>query len=220
MMQANKRLGTESSATRAALIEATDQLIREEGYGSVTSRRLAEKAGLKHQLIYYYFNTLGDLLLEVFQRASERNIAHLEQALNAEHPLRALWEHNSDPRSIRFMTEFTAMGNHHEAIRTALAAHGERVRATEARVIGRYLEDRKVDVGLPPKVLTILISSVSRSMLIERNLGMTFGHKEMQEAVYAWLETVEAPEPPAADAPRRAVPWPGRRLPNPRKVRG
>jgi AcrR family transcriptional regulator len=217
-MQVNKRLGTESSATRAALIEATDELIREEGYGSVTSRRLAEKAGLKHQLIYYYFNTLGDLLLEVFQRASERNIAHLERALLAEHPLRALWRHNSDPRSIRFMTEFTAMGNHHEAIRTALAAHGEKVRATEEKAIARYLEERRIDVGLPPKVLTVLISSVSRALLIERNVGMTFGHVEMEEAVDAWLTTLEAPDPPGEELPRRSVPWPGRRRPSRRKA--
>jgi AcrR family transcriptional regulator len=194
-MQPAKRLGTENSTTRAALIEATDALIREEGYGAVTSRRLAEKAGLKHQLIYYYFNTLGDLLLEVFQRASERNLANLEQVLSGDRPLRALWRHNSDGASVGFLTEFTAMGNHHEAIRTALAAHGERVRAIEEKAIARYLQQRGVTLAFPPKVLTVIISSISRILLVERSLGMSFGHAETEAVVDAWLKQLETAGP-------------------------
>ena len=39
-----RRLGTESSKTRQALLEAAEQVMREEGYAAVTSRRVAERA--------------------------------------------------------------------------------------------------------------------------------------------------------------------------------
>jgi AcrR family transcriptional regulator len=194
-MQPGKRLGTGNSATRAALIEATCQLVREEGYAAVTSRRLAEKAGLKHQLIYYYFNTLGDLLLEVFRLSAERHVVQLEKALASDEPLHALWELNTDPRSIRFQTEFTAISNHHEAIRTALKAHGERVRSIEAKAIARYLEMRGADAGVSPMVLTVLIHSISNIFLIEQNLGISLGHAETRALLDDWLRTLSSTPP-------------------------
>jgi hypothetical protein len=131
-------------------------------------------------------------LLEVVRRAAERSIAHLETVLQGDQPLRALWAHNSDPRSVRFVTEFTAMGNHYPAIREVLAEYGERVRRIEAAAIARYLRDRGVQLPVSPKVLTVLISGLSRSILIERSTGMTFGHAETEAAVDAWLASLEA----------------------------
>ena len=47
----------------------------EEGYAAVTSRRLANKAGLKPQLVHYYFRTMEELFLEVFRRRAEEGSA-------------------------------------------------------------------------------------------------------------------------------------------------
>ena len=41
-MATSKRLGTQKSATRAALVAAAERLILEEGYAGLTTRRLAE----------------------------------------------------------------------------------------------------------------------------------------------------------------------------------
>ncbi|MFD1959100.1 TetR family transcriptional regulator [Novosphingobium panipatense] len=45
MAGATRRVGAETSATRAVIIEATNQLIRDEGYASVSTRRVAARAG-------------------------------------------------------------------------------------------------------------------------------------------------------------------------------
>ena len=46
----------------------------EEGYAAVTSRRVADAAGLKPQLVHYYFRTMEDLFLEVFRRRAEEGL--------------------------------------------------------------------------------------------------------------------------------------------------
>jgi AcrR family transcriptional regulator len=42
---------------------ATESVMREEGYGALTSRHVAARAGLNQQTVYYYFETMDGLLL-------------------------------------------------------------------------------------------------------------------------------------------------------------
>lgn len=45
-MASNRRIGTETSQTRNLLLQAAANLMRDEGYAEVSSRKLARKAGL------------------------------------------------------------------------------------------------------------------------------------------------------------------------------
>ena len=74
-MKTRRRGPVENSAMRDALIDATEQLIREEGYAAVSTRRIAAKAGVKGPLIHYYFNTIDDLYLAVFRRIADEGLA-------------------------------------------------------------------------------------------------------------------------------------------------
>ena len=65
-MKPARRMGPETSETRMALLDATERVLRSEGYAAVSSRRIAQEAGLKQQLVYYYFHTMDELLLATF----------------------------------------------------------------------------------------------------------------------------------------------------------
>lgn len=193
MAAAKKRLGTESSATRALLVDATERLILDEGYAAVTARRVAERAGVKFQIIYYYFNSLDDLLLEVFQRGAEQNLERMQAALESEHPLRALWAHCTATPDNRFVIEFMAMALHHETIRTAIAAHAEQLRELQVEAISRHLKALGIEARLPPVLTSFLIASLSRSLLLESALGMSSGHAEMEALVEECLGRFDTP---------------------------
>lgn len=188
MAAEKKRLGTESSATRIALIDATEKLILEEGYAAVTARRVADRAGIKFQLIYYYFNSLDDLFLEVFQRGVEQNLARLEEVVEADDLLRALWAFSNDSRDNRFTLEFMAMANHKPVIRQAIAEYAERMRVLQTEALARYLKARGVEPQIPPLVTTFLMTGVSRALSLESGLGIAGGHAETWALVEAWLE--------------------------------
>ncbi len=70
-MTSARRIGAPDAKNRVLLLDAAEQLMLEEGYAAVTSRRLASKAGLKPQLVHYYFRTMEELFLEVFRRRAE-----------------------------------------------------------------------------------------------------------------------------------------------------
>jgi AcrR family transcriptional regulator len=175
-----KLLGAESSATRAALMDAAEQLMQEEGYGAVTSRRIAEKAGLKHQLIYYYFNTLEDLFLAVLRRGAEQNLERLGEALRSERPLRALWTFIKEPRGALFTEEFTAMAAHSPAIRTEIARYAEEHRRLQTEAIRRHLAERGVEPIIPPVLVSMLLFSLSSLLARETALGVSLGHAEAE----------------------------------------
>ena len=70
-MGSARRIGAPDAKNRGVLIDAAEKLLLEEGYAAVTSRRVAEKAGLKPQLVHYYFRTMEELFLAVFRRMAE-----------------------------------------------------------------------------------------------------------------------------------------------------
>src|SRR6188508_2801882 len=116
-MTAPRRIGAEDSATRARLLDAAQALLLEEGYAAVTSRRVAARAGLKPQLVHYYFRTMDELFVELFRSRAEENLARFERAIAQDSSLPALWRLNADPRGSAFTMEFVALANHRKAIR-------------------------------------------------------------------------------------------------------
>lgn len=173
-----KVLGAESSQTRIALINAAERLLREEGYAAVTSRRIAAAAGLKHQVIYYYFETLEDLLLEVYRRGAAKGTERLREALDSEDPLRSLWEFICAPRGTRFITESMALAIRNDAIRAEIAKDAEATRSLQAEVLARHLESRGVKSQISPVLLSLLMNALARNLVNEELLGIKLGHDE------------------------------------------
>jgi AcrR family transcriptional regulator len=187
-----KLLGAENSATRAALMDATEQLMQAEGYGAVTVRRIAEKAGLKHQLIYYYFDTLDDLFLAVLRRGAEQNLERLAEALTSEAPLRAIWAFIKEPRGTLFTGEFTAMAAHSATIRAEIAGYAEQHRRLMTEAIERHLAERGVEPTIPPVLVSMLLFSLSSLLAREEALGVSLGHVEAEAYFDLCLREFEA----------------------------
>ena len=64
-MTAPRRMGTETSETRFLLLDITEQVMLQDGYAAVSSRRVAKDAGVAPALVHYYFGTLDDLFVAV-----------------------------------------------------------------------------------------------------------------------------------------------------------
>src|SRR5207244_4143116 len=103
-----RRIGAADSHTRARLVDAAEQLLLQEGYAAVTSRRVGAEAGLKPQLVHYYFRSMDDLFVEVFRRRAEQNLARFARAVAIDGTLGNLWKLHADPRGAAFTLEFVA----------------------------------------------------------------------------------------------------------------
>ena len=192
-----RRIGAPDSRTRARLVDAAEQLMLEEGYAAVTSRRVGAAAGLKPQLVHYYFRTMDDLFLEVFRRGADANLARFERAVAAGPSLRTLWELNADARAGGLTLEFVALANHRKAIRAEIARYAERFRAAQLEAVTAALEHDGIDAAqMPPIVALLLMTGLTQVLSLEEALGVTAGHDAAVEYVERALARLE----PARDA--------------------
>lgn len=192
-MATPRRFGTESSKTRAMLLEAAEVLMREEGYAGVSARRIASKAGLKFQLVHYYFRTIDELFLALLRNIAQRNQTRFEEALTSDRPLRALWKIIRDPDDLVLSSEFVALANHRKAIRTEIAVYDERLRTLQIQLLSQALERRKVAIGnLSPLVLSVFMAAIAQYLVAESSIGVSLGHAETMEIIEHYLQELEA----------------------------
>ena len=89
--EAGRRMGPEGSENWHAMLDGAEAILREEGHAHLTSRSIADRIGVKQRLVYYYFRTMDDLVIALFHRMAEREMARLKAAASGERPLRAIW---------------------------------------------------------------------------------------------------------------------------------
>jgi AcrR family transcriptional regulator len=208
-MRSERRIGAEDSATRDLLLDSALQLLLEEGYASVTSRKVAGRAGLKPQLVHYYFRTMDDLFLALVRRGAAQNLERQAKALESPTPLRALWELSTDPAGTIFATELFALANHRKAIRTELAAHAQEHRRRLGEALQSVLDEYQTDFGdVPSAMLAVLMTALSQILVLEDALGVSAGHAELLESVERWISKYEplSEQKPRARASRTARP--------------
>lgn len=191
-MASKRRMGSENSATRAALLDAVETVMREEGYAALSARTVAERAGLKHQLVYYYFETLDDLLLATYRRHTGRHRDRLERALQSDRPLHAYWETHADLHDAALNMEFMAMANHNAAIRRHTIEFGETIRREGLDLIGQRLRPPPGAEGIiSPFAVTLLISSLGSVLGLDSSLGLSGGHPEARALIEWCLDQLE-----------------------------
>jgi TetR/AcrR family transcriptional regulator len=195
-----RRLGSPDAKNRSVLLDAAEQLMLEEGYAAVSARRVAAKAGLKHQLVHYYFRTMDDLLLDVFRRRAEVGLERQAKALASDQPLRALWEYSTDPAGTVLTMEFAGLANHRKAVRAEIARYAEKFRAAQVEALPGILDRYGLSSDdCPPVVMTVLLTGLSRVVAMEQAIGISTGHTEALDWVEKHLQQLEGDPRPRTD---------------------
>jgi AcrR family transcriptional regulator len=187
-----RRIGAENSATRALILDAAESVIREEGYASASTRRVAARAGFKPSLVHYYFPTTDDLLLELSKRGAQASDRMIEAALASDYPLHALWAFFSDTSRTAISLEFMALANHRESIRAHMAEHSEDMRKRQVDALTRLIRERlSGGEDYSPAALSLIMAGVGRALIMEGGLGVDAGHEEARALVEQWLDRLE-----------------------------
>lgn len=183
-----RRMGPQDSATSNAILDAAEHVLQTRGYGAITSRSVAEAAGVRQQLIYYYFQTVDEMLLVAFKRRTARGIERLKQDVASEQPIRALWDDFNNAFDARLTFEYMALANHHDGIREEVAKFMHESRVLQIEQIRKAYSERDIDPdAIPPEAVVFLISAISMLMVREAQTGVSITHKEVHDMVERFL---------------------------------
>jgi AcrR family transcriptional regulator len=164
----------------------------EEGYASLTYRRVAAAAGVTAGLVQYYSPTLDDLVVAVLEHGTDRVLADVDRAFESEQPLRALWAYASNPTGAALIVEFMAAANHRKQIWDKIGEGGERIRRAQLSALKKIWVRYDIDEReMPPAALLFMLSAIGRMARLEEGFGTRTGHKEAIAIVEAFLDRVE-----------------------------
>jgi AcrR family transcriptional regulator len=179
-------------STRNALLDAAQELMLDEGYAAVTTRKVAAKAGLNSAMVFYYFDGLDGLFVALFQRGAERSFERLQEALSSEQPLWGFWDLIHDRAGSALTMEFIALANHRKAIRAEIADYSRKFRKAQLETLSTVLEGYGVDPAQwPPASVVVILSSISRFLLIEEAFDVDIGHDDTMSVVEAHIRALE-----------------------------
>lgn len=175
-----------------------------DGYAAVTSRRVATEANVTSQLVHYYFSTMDDLFLALWRRFVTANMERQALALASPDPLGALWNFTCHVAGTALELEFIALAHHRKAIRKEIASAADRFREMEIDVLSRVVDEYGFDEGDGfAEVLTFLLTSASRSLIMEKGLGVSVGHARTFDYIENWIGRLSAARRDNAAKPRR-----------------
>jgi AcrR family transcriptional regulator len=190
-MGPNRRMGPPGSENWHAMLDGAEFILREEGHAQLTSRRIAEQIGVKQRLVYYYFHTMDDLVVALFHRLSEREMERLRTAVQGSNALREIWDTTIGSTDARLITEFMALANRIEPLKSQVIRFIEESRAIEVEAVRAALARRPSASSLPAPALAIIATSVALALTREARLGISSGHTDVMAVIEHFLADVE-----------------------------
>ncbi len=187
--------------TTVAMMDAAEDLLYEVGYAGVTTRAVAEAAGVNHGLVHYYFGSMEELLSQTLERFVDQLAGALE-ALYADPALSfaekwrlgsQFWVEEPTSRFPKILLELLAMGWNMPALRSRLTEVHARFRAIFEHHFGQAAIDYGLDENqFPLKVIVAAVTSYQLGLIVEGLSGVEEGHAELVDWIQRWVDTLEA----------------------------
>jgi AcrR family transcriptional regulator len=176
----------------SSLLDAAERLLVAVGYAGITTRKVAEEAGVNHGLVHYYFGSMENLLVRVLERFTERLIARQRAMYRAEIPFLEKWR-----AAMRYLVgedvEYEKVWLELQALawnRPDLAERVARVNGEWRAVLTEALEAPRAEYGvtMPLDALVALVMTFNEGIMLERAQGISEGHRELLDWIDGWLE--------------------------------
>jgi AcrR family transcriptional regulator len=197
----SEALAAESS-TRDQLLDATERVLVKHGQAAVTTRRIAEEAGVAHGLIRYHFGSLDDLMRAMLERSCEQILERQRALYASDTPFlekwrtaMGYWDVDLEAGYPKLLAELMARGwndpTWQETIGALAGAYEEMLEgAVRAAADEYHLEN--VDVA----AMGTLLRLFQLGVLVDRVSGVDTGHERLNSVIEAWLQALGTQDTP------------------------
>jgi AcrR family transcriptional regulator len=184
---------TARSAAEEALLDAAERLLVDVGHAGITTRALAEEAGVNHGLVHYYFGSNENLLARALERFTDRLIARQRQMYSSDEPFVEKWRTamrylvSEDLRYEKIWLELQALAWNDSALRARLVRVNEEWRAVLTDAFAE--PHRELGIDMPLDALVSLVMTFNLGVIVERLGGVDAGHRDLLDWIDGWLSS-------------------------------
>jgi AcrR family transcriptional regulator len=174
-----------------ALLDAAERLLVEVGSAGVTTRRLAEEAGVNHGLVHYYFGSIENLLVRTLERFTERLVTRQRDLYSSDLPFVEKWRTamrylmSEDVTYEKVWLELQAVAWNQPELRERVAAVNAEWRAVLTEAFAEPHE--RYGVEMPLEALVSLVMTFNEGIILERLMGIETGQWELLDWIERWL---------------------------------
>jgi AcrR family transcriptional regulator len=178
--------------TSELLLDATERLLIREGIMALTTRRLAEEAGVNHGLVHYSFSSMGDVAVRTAQRATARLIQRQREMYEGPGTFLDKWriamgflEEDLRTGYPKLVFELAAMAWNDPSLAVALKDMNDQWRAVLTDAVRAALDEYGLsEADYPIDAVVTLIVTFNMGLEVERLGGVDTGH----DALLAWID--------------------------------
>jgi AcrR family transcriptional regulator len=184
---------TARETAEEALLDAADRLLVDVGYAGITTRALAEEAGVNHGLVHYYFGSNEALLVRALERFTERLLFRQRELYAADVPFAEKWRTAmrfliaEDVAYEKIWLELQALAWNKPDLKARLARVNDEWRAVLTEAFAE--PHRELGVPMPLDALVALVMTFNIGIIVERLGGVETGHRELLDWIDAWLSS-------------------------------
>src|SRR5262245_3579366 len=170
-----------------ALLDAAEHLLVEQGYGAITSRKLADRAGVNHGLVHYYFGSMEEVMVQVLERFTVRLIERQRAMYSSDRPFlekwRAAWSFQDEDISsgyTKIWLELQALAWNRPELRARVQQVNEEWRQVLTEAFAPALSEYGFD-ALSLEATVGLVMTMAQGYALERLSGIEQGHQRSEE---------------------------------------
>jgi len=182
-----------------AILDGAESLLVEVGYSAITTRKLAERAGVNHGLVHYYFGSMEEVFLQVLERYTARLTDRQRELYATDAPFIEKWrtameylvdDGEADYQKIWF--ELQAMAWSRPEMRARVA----RIFAEWQSVLVPAFRAGVRELGIdtrryPVEVIVSLVITFNEGVILERLMGVDSGHAQLLNTIERMLVRLE-----------------------------
>jgi AcrR family transcriptional regulator len=182
---------SQRQAAEDALLDAAERLLVDVGSTGITTRRVAEEAGVNHGLVHYYFGSIENLLARTLERFTERLIRRQRELYASDLPFIEKWRTamrylmSDDVTYEKVWLELQAVAWNSPELRDRVARVNEEWRAVLTEAFAEPRERYGID--MPLEALVSLVMTFNEGIILERLLEIETGQRELLEYIERWL---------------------------------
>jgi AcrR family transcriptional regulator len=187
-------------ATRRALLDAAEELLISKGVAAITTRKVAEQAGVNQALVHYHFGTIEELLLAALERVSVQ-VKERSQEIYSTHEsfmdgwfeeMHAMITSDFERGWGKVWLENLTLAANRPKIRKQYVKASTMTRKLHEGEVGEMLEARGVDARLyPAQAIVTLLDAITSKLILDRLVGIRAGHSELLAMLRHLWERVE-----------------------------
>lgn len=185
---AGRRMGAVGSANWSAMLDAAERVLSDEGYAALSSRRIAEVAGFKQRLVYYYFQSMDALVTAMFRRMVDRETERLTAIAESARPIRNFWELARESRDTRLSAEFLALAHRNAELKKEVVDFITFSRELQITALEKATAGRS---DIAASAMVVLGTNLALSLNREAALGVALGHEAAEALITEILDRIE-----------------------------